>query len=99
MSMVELLRQKHLIPGVKVDKGLIKLFATNNEQTTEGLDGLLDRCLQYKKEGCHFAKWRCVYSISDCLPTKLAIDINAHVLARFACLTERVLYILYIIVN
>jgi len=36
-----------------------------NEGTTQGLDGLSDRCAQYKKDGCDFAKWRCVLKIQD----------------------------------
>ena len=36
-----------------------------NEGTTQGLDGLSERCAQYKKDGCDFAKWRCVLKIQD----------------------------------
>uniref|UniRef100_A0A3B3YKE3 Fructose-bisphosphate aldolase n=1 Tax=Poecilia mexicana TaxID=48701 RepID=A0A3B3YKE3_9TELE len=49
---------------------------------TQGLDGLAERCAQYKKDGAVFAKWRCVLKISDSNPSKLAITENANVLAR-----------------
>ena len=49
----------------KVDKGVVPLAGSMNEGTTQGLDGLSDRCAQYKKDGCDFAKWRCVLKIQD----------------------------------
>lgn len=59
---------------------------TNSEGTTQGLDGLAERCKQYKQDGCTFAKWRCVIKIkmSECVPTDVAIQENAQVLARYA---------------
>lgn len=82
MEFVELLRQRNIIPGIKVDKGLVNLFGTEGETLTQGLDDLNERCIQYKKDGCHFTKWRCVFTISDNLPSRLAIDSNCHALAR-----------------
>ena len=37
----------------------------NNEGTTQGLDGLGKRCEEYKRDGCDFAKWRCVLRIQN----------------------------------
>ena len=48
---------------LKVDKGIVPLAGSLNEGTTQGLDGLAQRCEQYKKDGCDFAKWRCVLKI------------------------------------
>jgi fructose-bisphosphate aldolase class I len=48
----------------------------------QGIDDLGDRCAQYKKDGCHFAKWRNVYTIGDGMPSQLAIMENANILAR-----------------
>ena len=42
---------------------LTPLHGADNEGTTQGLDGLNERCAQYKKDGCDFAKWRCVLRI------------------------------------
>lgn len=55
-----------------------------------GLDGLSERCAQYKKDGCDFAKWRCVLKISDSCPSALAIAENANVLARYASICQQV---------
>lgn len=56
-----------------------------------GLDGLSERCAQYKKDGCDFAKWRCVLKISDSCPSALAIAENANVLARYASICQQVM--------
>lgn len=85
---VELLKQRNIIPGIKVDKGVVPLFGTNDECTTQGLDDLQARCIQYKKDGCHFAKWRCVLKITKDTPSKLAILENANVLARYASICQ-----------
>lgn len=55
-----------------------------------GLDGLYERCAQYKKDGADFAKWRCVLKISNHTPSKLAILENANVLARYASICQMV---------
>lgn len=55
-----------------------------------GLDGLSERCAQYKKDGADFAKWRCVLKISETTPSELAILENANVLARYASICQQV---------
>ncbi|XP_072758566.1 fructose-bisphosphate aldolase isoform X1 [Anoplolepis gracilipes] len=85
---VELLKQRNIIPGIKVDTGIVPLFGTDEEYTTQGLDDLQARCIQYKKDGCHFAKWRCVLKITKNTPSKLAILENANVLARYASICQ-----------
>lgn len=54
----------------------------------EGLDDLAKRCAQYKKDGCHFAKWRCVLKINKNTPSYQAILENANVLARYASICQ-----------
>jgi len=83
-SFVKLLEEKNIIPGIKVDSGVVDLQGTNGEVTTQGLDNLTKRCLQYRKDGCRFAKWRCTLKITDKTPSQLAILENANVLARYA---------------
>ena len=85
---VELLKQRGILPGIKVDKGVVPLFGTDDECTTQGLDDLQARCIQYKKDGCQFAKWRCVLKIKKDCPSKLAILENANVLARYASICQ-----------
>ena len=52
------LKENDILCGIKVDKGLVPLAGTRDEKTTQGLDGLGERCTQYYKEGVRFAKWR-----------------------------------------
>jgi fructose-bisphosphate aldolase class I len=82
----QLLKSLGIIPGIKVDKGMVKLLGTEDETTTQGLDDLMARCAQYKKDGADFAKWRCALKIDTKLhlPSQLAILENANVLARYA---------------
>ena len=43
----DLFTQKGIIPGIKVDKGLVNLAHTEDEKVTQGLDGLTERLLQF----------------------------------------------------
>lgn len=88
-TMVEMLKANGIIPGIKVDTGTVPLLGTDGECTTQGLDGLSDRCAQYKKDGCDFAKWRCVLKISSHTPSYLAMLENANVLARYAMICQQ----------
>lgn len=73
---------------------LLHLFIPNLSSTTSpcvtGLDGLYERCAQYKKDGADFAKWRSVLKITPTTPSKLAIMENANVLARYASICQMV---------
>ena len=64
------------------------LPGTDGETTTQGLDGLAERCAAFYAKGCRFAKWRCTYKIGPSEPTQLAIDDNATVLARYAAICQ-----------
>ncbi|KAH8323624.1 hypothetical protein KR074_000247 [Drosophila pseudoananassae] len=88
----EVLKKKGIIPGIKVDKGVVPLFGSEDEVTTQGLDDLAARCAQYKKDGCDFAKWRCVLKIGKNTPSYQSILENANVLARYAsiCQSQRI---------
>lgn len=86
---VKVLQDKNIIPGIKVDKGVVPLAGTDNECTTQGLDGLAERCAQYKKDGAQFAKWRCVLKIQQYTPSYQAMVENANVLARYASICQQ----------
>jgi fructose-bisphosphate aldolase class I len=88
-SFVKLLQDQGIIPGIKVDKGVVPLAGTDNECTTQGLDGLSERCAQYKKDGAGFAKWRCVLKIQGHTPSYQAMLENANVLARYASICQQ----------
>lgn len=82
--MVELIRREGALVGIKVDKGTAELAGTDGETWTQGLDGLDKRCADYYKKGARFAKWRAVLKISKNAPSDMAIEENAHGLARYA---------------
>nr|XP_042117902.1 fructose-bisphosphate aldolase A-like [Peromyscus maniculatus bairdii] len=85
----QVIKSKGGVVGIKVDKGVVPLAGTNGETTTQGLDGLAERCAQYKKDGADFAKWRCVLKIGEHTPSALAIMENANVLARYASICQQ----------
>lgn len=87
-AFADALNKLNIVPGIKVDKGLVTL-ANTNEQVTQGLDGLAERLADYKAKGARFAKWRAVYAISATTPSQLAIDTNAEVLARYAAICQQ----------
>lgn len=80
----EIFAQKGIVPGIKVDKGLVELANTEGEKVTQGLDGLLERLMHFKALGARFAKWRNVYSISEYTPSLTAMKAGAETLARYA---------------
>src|ERR1700728_4705812 len=84
----EYLTKLGVIPGIKVDEGAKPLALFPNETITEGLDGLRDRLIEYYKLGARFAKWRAVIDIGNGIPTRAAIEANAHALARYAALCQ-----------
>ena len=76
------------VPGIKVDTGAKDLANSLNEKVTEGLDGLRERLKKYYELGARFTKWRGVYIIGEKFPSKLAINSNAHALARYSALVQ-----------
>ncbi|MDC0396649.1 fructose-bisphosphate aldolase class I [Candidatus Pelagibacter sp.] len=76
------------VPGIKVDTGAKVLANSPEEKITEGLDGLRERLKEYYQLGARFTKWRGVYNIGEKYPSKLAINSNAHALARYSALVQ-----------
>lgn len=85
-----LLSEQGIIPGIKVDKGLITMANTEDEKITQGLDGLADRLKGYKEQGARFAKWRNVHQITAFTPSMAAIKSGAENLARYAAICQNV---------
>jgi len=77
------MKAQGIVPGIKVDKGLVPLPFSNGESWCQGLDGLASRCAQYYKQGARFAKWRSTVNITAG-PTELAVKETAWGLARYA---------------
>lgn len=84
----QLLADKGIIPGIKVDKGAKSLAGSPDEKVTEGLDGLRERLVEYREAGARFAKWRGVIDIAADQPSDYCIHVNAHALARYAALCQ-----------
>lgn len=80
--------EQGIVPGIKVDAGKLALANAPGDEITEGLDSLALRLDKYKNQGALFAKWRCVYHINDTTPSRLAIQANAEVLARYAAVCQ-----------
>lgn len=90
-QLVDILKSKNIIPGIKVDKGIKPLSGTNGECVTQGMDDLDARCAKYYAQGARFAKWRAVLHIKDTIgatPSQIAIDENAQTLARYASICQ-----------
>ncbi len=87
-SIPDLISDSGAVPGIKVDTGAKVLANSSEEKITEGLDGLRDRLKKYYGLGARFTKWRGIYSISEKYPSKLAINSNAHALARYSALAQ-----------
>jgi fructose-bisphosphate aldolase class I len=88
-TLVDLLIQQGIVPGIKVDTGAKPLANAPGEFITEGLDGLRDRLSGYRQTGARFAKWRAVIAVSDKLPTEACVQANALALARYAALCQQ----------
>ena len=79
-----------ILPGIKVDKGLVDLPDHPGEKVSQGLDDLKDRMNKYSQAGGRFAKWRSVIAIGDAIPTDDCIKANAEVLAKYARICQEV---------
>jgi fructose-bisphosphate aldolase class I len=84
----QLLADRGIIPGIKVDKGATDLAHAPDEKITEGLDGLRDRLYEYVELGARFTKWRAVITIGDGIPSEYCLWTNAHALGRYAALSQ-----------
>ncbi len=81
------LRSRGILPGIKVDQGVVEINPAG-EKVTQGLDGLKDRLIEYKKMGAEFAKWRAIITIDKGTPSDTCIESNAESLAQYAALCQ-----------
>lgn len=78
------MKSNNVLPGIKVDKGLVDLPGFPDEKVTQGLDGLPEQVRAYAAAGARFAKWRSVITIGEGIPTNECIGANTFVLSRYA---------------
>ncbi|OGM84336.1 hypothetical protein A2421_02245 [Candidatus Woesebacteria bacterium RIFOXYC1_FULL_43_18] len=82
-----ILQEKDIIPGIKVDGGL-ESFNGSEEQITKGLDGLDTRLKEYSVLGLKFTKWRAAVRISDIFPTDAFLEEDLNRMAQFAKISQ-----------
>ena len=83
----EVLKQKGILVGIKVDEGL-ENFNDTEEQVTKGLDGLSERLEEYKSLGATFTKWRTIYKISDLYPSEPFLAESLNRMADYAKIVQ-----------
>ncbi|KAL5557594.1 hypothetical protein UlMin_039830 [Ulmus minor] len=96
-KMVDVLVEENIVPGIKVDKGLVPLAGSNDESWCQGLGGLASRSSAYYQQGARFAKWKPFFSHFPFLrtvvsipngPSALAMKEAAWGLARYAAISQ-----------
>jgi fructose-bisphosphate aldolase class I len=88
-SFVSILQKEGILPGIKVDLGLVDMPSSPAEKLTKGLDGLDGRLKEYVALGAKFCKWRSVITISESTPTDENIRQNAKDLAAYALVCQQ----------
>lgn len=87
-TFIKIIIDSGIIPGIKVDEGLVDLAGHPNEKITSGLDGLRERLTEYSQMGARFAKWRAEIILGDGIPSRGCIEANAEALAQYAALCQ-----------
>lgn len=97
-NFVDYLISRGIVPGVKVDKGLVN-YTDSAESYPAAVPDLAARLHNYYKAGLRFAKWRCALYIGAAggadggtMPSDKAIAANVAALAEYArtCQDERI---------
>lgn len=87
-SFVSILQEEGILPGIKVDQGLVDFGGSDKEKVTKGLEGLAERLKEYVNMGAKFTKWRSVVTIGAGTPTDENIRQNAKDLAQYALVAQ-----------
>ena len=74
------LTERGILKGIKTDLGWMLMPGTMGEMTTHGLDNLYERSVQYKKDGCVFAKVRPINRYFIFLEADFNMDFSGDVL-------------------
>jgi len=85
--MVDQAKENGIIPGIKVDTGLVPLVGgKEGENWCRGLDDLKERTTGFYAAGARFAKWRTTVRVKNHSP--LAVSEAAHGLAQYASICQ-----------
>jgi fructose-bisphosphate aldolase, class I len=89
-TFIEHIEHLGIVPGIKVDLGLVESPNFPNEKITSGIETLSERLLQYRELGLKFTKWRAVFEINEDknLPSDDAILENSLRLAVYAKMVQ-----------
>ena len=90
LSFAKALEKKGIIPGIKVDMGLVPMDNFEPATITEGLDGLSVRLQEYYDMGARFTKWRSAFEVSSGEPDETVVRYNLMVMARYASIAQSV---------
>lgn len=91
----EYCRNKNILIGLKVDRGLAPYPGFNTEQYTTGIEDLDDRLEHWSRVGVRFTKWRSVFPVrvdtaNEALVSPQVVwEKNIGDLVRFAELTQK----------
>jgi len=85
----QILTQKGILPGIKVDEGMEDMAGFPGDKLTKGINALSDRLTDYKSLGAKFAKWRAAFSISEVNPSIQCVEENANRLAEYASICQQ----------
>jgi len=84
----QILTNKAIIPGIKVDQGTEELPNHPGEKITKGIKGLGERLKEYQALGAKFSKWRAVFTIGQATPSVECLEKNSLLLAEFAAVSQ-----------
>jgi len=87
LSFADALSKTGIIPGIKVDMGLVPMDNFEPATITEGLDGLSIRLKEYYDLGARFTKWRSAFDINNEL-SESVVRANMLVMARYASIAQ-----------
>ena len=87
-TFAELLSERRITPGIRVDLGQRRLTDSPRESVTAGIEHLAGRLEEYRRRSARFAVWRAYCLIDYAIPTETCIRTNAVRLANFAALSQ-----------
>ena len=88
LTFADALTKKGIIPGIKVDMGLVPMDNFEPATITEGLDGLPLRLNEYYEMGARFTKWRSAFEVNSGELDEAVIRYNLMVMARYASIAQ-----------
>lgn len=88
-KLTDILNEKGIAIGIKVDEGTVPMNDSPEEVTTKGLDGLAERLEEYKAMGAVFTKWRSVIRIGQNMPSQACLEANSEGLAQYASIVQK----------